>query len=203
MAVKRYTVTMENSTIGAQNQAVLGFTFNNSETDAANAAAAILYIASASAQMMAAGSSVVGVSMRAAGSLGALELPFPDPEYNDLKTALAGPHVSTTAMTDYGVSIGGGSLAAVGTSVCMTERTATLGRTGIGRHFLPFVTSACITSAGLFSSTNATNVGLSWHDVFIDGGFDPCVTPANLSSPKPITLIQPKAILSNLRTRRR
>lgn len=203
MAVRRYTITMENATIGSQNQAVLGFTFNNSETDANNAAAAILYIASASAQMMAGGSSVVGVSMRAAGSLGALELPFPDPEYSDLQTALAGPHVSTTTMTDYGVSIGGGSLAAVGTSVCVTERTATLGRTGIGRHFLPFVTSACITAAGLFNSTNAANVAASYHDVFADGGFDPCVCPANLTAPKPVTLVQPLAILSNLRTRRR
>lgn len=203
MAVKRYTVTMENSTVGALNKAVTGFTFNNSFTDAENAAACILYLASASAQMMAGGSSVTEVSVRAAGSLGGLSLPFPTAEYAALKTALAGANVATTAMTAYGVSIGGGSLAAVGTSVCVSERTATLGRTGIGRHFLPFVTSACITSAGLMATANSTNVGLSYDAVFGAGSFNPVVCPANLTSPKPVTAVVVQTILSNLRTRRR
>lgn len=203
MAVKRYTLTLVNSTVGSQNPAQVGFTFDNTESDASNAAACILYLASVSAQMMAAGSSVESISMRAAGSLGALDIPFPDPEYNNLRIALAGPNVSTTPMAAYGVAIGGGALAALGTSACITERTATLGRTGIGRHYLPFVTAAAITAGGLFASSNAANCALSYQAVFFDGGFDPVVTPGGLTAPKPITGVQPRTILSNLRTRRR
>lgn len=203
MSVKRYTLKMTNTTIGGGNPAYVGFTFNNSKSDAENAAAAFLYVASASAQMMAAGSAVESISMRAAGSLGALELPFPISELADLQAALAGPNVSSTVYTSYGVTLGGGNLAAVGTSACISERTATLGRTGIGRHFLPFVTSAAISAAGLFASSNANNVELSYEAVFFDGGFVPVVTPAALTAPKPVVTVIANEILSNLRTRRR
>lgn len=203
MTVIRYTVEVQNSVVGTSNPCYVGFTFDNANTAAQNAAAAILYVASAAPQMMAANSYINGVSERIAGSAGSSPVPFPTAAFAALQTALAGPNVSATAMTAYGAALGGGALTPIGTSVCVAEQTATVGRTGQGRHYLPFVTALAVDAAGAFTGANATNVALSYAAIFFTGGFNAVVCPQNLTSPKPVTIVVARGTLSNLETRRR
>jgi hypothetical protein len=203
MPVRRITVALNNINIGVLNQSYVGFTTNNTLTDAENAAACLLYIGSASQQMMAANSQITGCTIRAAGAAGSVPQPFPLAEYAALQGALAGPNVSAIVATSYGGALGGGGLTALGTSMVVSEETATTGRTGRGRHFLPFVTQLAQTAAGLVNQTNASNVEASYDAIFVAGGFIPVVCPENLSAPKPVTRVVGRLVLSNLRTRRK
>lgn len=203
MPILRVTATVENATVGSSNPAQVSFTFNNGRTNDENGAAVALYLASVGPQVFAANTTLERLNLRFAGAPGGFDIPFPNAQFAAMQAAIAGPNVFSGSMTSYGVAMGGGGLTPVGTSVCMTERTNTLGRAGIGRHFIPFVTSLAVGADGELIPANANNMEQSWLAVIDQLSQFPVVTTGALTGPRPIVLIEARPILSNLRTRRR
>lgn len=203
MPIVRVNAFLENSTLGSVNRAQVSFTFENVRSNDENGAAVALYLASVGPQMFAAGTTLERLNLRFAGAPGGFDIGFPTAAFAAMQAAVASPNVFSGSMTSYGVTMGGGGLTPVGTSICMTERTNTLGRRGIGRHFLPFVTSLAVGADGELLPGNASNIEASWFDVIDYLPQRPVVTQANLTSPRNITIIEARPILSNLRTRRR
>ena len=210
MAVNRITISLVNTNESVSNNALVSFVLTGSVPYQQQAALCAAYLSAAGGHCMAQSTSIRGINVRAAGSAGGLAIPFPRDAYDILQPELVAAGVPAVADLDYGDEIGfiGGFLAPVGTSVCVSERTATLGRTGIGRHFLPFTTSASVTSGGELASSTITNLTDDYEGTFLNSDitgypYGPAVAPSNLSTTHLITAVIPQPVLSNLRSRRR
>lgn len=206
-----YVMSLTNSNEGGVlNIAQFGIEIHSAEATPVPQVAAqiIAYPVKCRANFLASGTLITRLQLRAAGTGGFVDVVFPDSEYNDLVANDAG----LAEMHDYGDTVLGasGGLAPVGTSVCMTERTDDFGRSGRGRHFLPFVNKAKVDGAGLFNESDREACEDAYRDYIIDGNLtfgsvslNAVVQNAAHTTQKPIVAIEAQAVLSNLRSRRR
>jgi hypothetical protein len=204
--VGKVMVTMVNTSVGEGNPSIVDFDFNTAESLESVVARCLGYIDRAGANSMGVGSRVTGVRYRPQGAGGSTDVPFPVTAYLDLTAT----HPTLPLHAAYNFPIGAGPLAPRGTSVCVSEQTFTAGRTGRGRHFLPFTGHNATTSAGLLAEVYAvaieeaatTFLGIS--DPLAGPGYTIgwSVTDKNGSSYKLITSVKCRQVLSNLRSRR-
>lgn len=168
----------------------------------------VAYIVAARGYFLASGTLITGVKYREHGTGGFVEVPFPSAEYG----ALVALNPALVALSDYDSVVLGasGGLAPVGTSVCVTEYTSTFGRTGRGRHFLPFVNKAKVDGAGLLDTNSIVNIEDAYTNYirtanpsFGTVGLAPVVQNAARTTIKAITTVKAQPVLSNLRSRRR
>lgn len=202
MTIKRYTVKFTHTNINVANPALVNFVADGGGSDAENAASILAYLAGMGG-IFSSGTNVVDVSVRPAGSAGGTSLAFPATEYATLSGIASLP-----SWTGYGSLPGAtGALTPLGTSISVSERTATVGPTGRGRHFLPMVNTAIVTSGGVLNGTDITLVHDSY-DFWLRGGsggpaFNPSVSNHTLAHAFHITSVKPQPIFSNLESRRR
>lgn len=205
MTVQRLTCEFQTTGQGAANPAYTHFTFNPpSGTTIEQCAAAVIQFFGWTAGLFEAGMSMIGIDVMEAGALGAYPLPFPVDEVADWAALAVGSQVPTTYAS---LEFSGTGSTPVGTSANLAQQTVTLGRTGRGRSYLPFIAANAIDGNGEISSVNRAGVatqaanwllaGLLPVDLFLS------VTPGNLSAPKLVTDIECKPIPSNLKTRTR
>lgn len=168
----------------------------------------LAYFAGQSLETAAASLRIVSVTLTPAGTnLGTL-VPFPVAEYAAIRAAFG----SLPAMAAYGVAIGraGESLAPLGTSIVVTERTATGGPGGRGRHFLPFISENLIGGDGYVASTAIAPVEANYGRFIQDStgsaalvDLHPILVNAAQTTQKNITTVSCQPVFSNLRSRRR
>lgn len=202
MANGTYTIDLQQAVVGASNIASMSFrVFQPNATIAEGAADALAVVFKGSEQIFAAGVSVIGCRFRQAGQGASVNLPFPLVEYTAKKADTLGTVL--TAETGYGRALGGGALAPLGTSLCVTEYTAQGGRTGRGRVFWPFVSQVAVDANGQYAETQ-TNAMTALLNVLYGLGVSgiPSVHGFGVGE-NLITSIKVRRIFSNLRSRRR
>lgn len=208
MTITKYTARITNDNVDPNNFQLVGFTFDNTENDPVNTSLVLAYLAEAS-NTYASGTRIIGVSARTAGSAGGVDVPFPVTEYAANASGGAADGHPLPAMAAYGVSIGGGGLTPLGTSISVSERTSTVGPTGRGRHFLPFTSTTQITAGGRLAPSTITEISDKWRYWFGYGPSSPYVlvgpviTNRLLAIPKVILTVKAQPVLSNLESRRR
>jgi hypothetical protein len=145
--------TLTNDTVGSANPSVVDFDIEAGVDIKSAAMRVMIYLVAASSQCMAVGTRVTGIRWRDVGQNGSVDVAF-DPAEHAVQRALIAAQVAVPQEVAYGRSLGGGGLAPIGTSVCVSEYTAFPGRSGRGRHFLPFITSLAVDSAGTLKDTS-------------------------------------------------
>lgn len=189
-----------------------------SGTVAQNLAQILCYFSTIGFTVMGGTTRLVEANYRLQGSAGATSLPFPTTEFAAVLAAATTDGISPGGMaTGFASQISGaGNLSPLGTSISVSEITATVGRTGRGRHFLPFVGVNNLTTGGQVSTSVINRIREAWI-YFLTGlipssltpatapvvNLDPIVTNATGSPTRLITLVRPQPIYSNLETRRR
>lgn len=207
MAIKRYILSLTNDAVDPSNPQQFSFVMDNVFTDADNAARCLAYWSNQS-NTCAANTRVTGVTVRAAGSAGATDIPFPVTEFADLKTLGDANGFGLTTQSAYGLALGTGSLCPLGTSVSVSERTATVGPTGRGRHFWPFIQEGIVTGGGRLAAATITSLTDSYNYWFLAADTLPNaantgVSPGDLATIATITSVKPQPVFSNLESRRR
>lgn len=205
----RYTATVSSDAEGT-NTAQVGFTSSTTISPVTGAMLVACYLNNGLHNCAASGTRLQGITYRGAGTAGAISIAWNTEIYNAINTYLAGLGGSPLDVGAYGVDIGqsGLGLAPVGTSIVMSERTATLGRTGLGRHYLPFIAASAITTAGLLNTATGNAVeGLATDllkSVYTSTvGFGAAVSNSSMSAFQVITEYSANSVVSNLRSRRR
>lgn len=172
----------------------------------------LAYFAAVSGNM-AAGTKITECLVREIGSAGAYPFPFPVADYTAVKDAALTDGITVPGMAAYGTTIGSGALCPLGTSISVSELTAFPGRSGRGRHFLPFA-SAGVVSAGGELGTGQPPIIIDCYNELIRG-FEPggglatspilTLNPAvtNGVTSHTITHVKPQPVFSNLESRRR
>lgn len=216
MTVEHYVVRFSNSAVDANNFQLVDFDFSSAQAATvpetlARIEAYIQYVASVN--IIATGTQIESIAYRAAGDPGGIDQPFPTAAYASLRTAAAADGVTIPIVSDgYGTVFGGDALAPLGTSVSVSERTETVGPTGRGRHFLPFISRAAVAGGGYLSPTEVINVKAAYDwfllpisGTYVSNGGDtiPVVTNRLQTTQFPIVLVKAQAVFSNLESRRR
>lgn len=218
MASSRFVVQFSNSNVSSGNTQLLDFDTDpfgviglRYSTVPEITASILVYLATLSGGF-GAGTKVDQVLYRAAGSPGSVPVPFPGPEFVAIAAAATTAGYTVPAWTTYNTSSGSGVLAPLGTSISVSELTATVGRTGRGRHFLPFVTQGVISAGGTVGTGTIALTESAALDILMGqaSGTVPAligipwvlVGPASPAS-KEITNVKCQPIFSNLESRRR
>lgn len=175
----------------------------------------IAYFAAVSGGM-GSGTRIAGLSERPSGTPGFTPLAFPTAAYAATVAAAASDGITVPAMASgYATSLGSGVLAPLGTSISVSERTATPGPTGRGRHFLPFVSQGIISAGGTVGTGHLAIIEDCANEFFLgvdpSGGaatapivsMDPVITNSGGLIIHAITLYRPQPVFSNLESRRR
>lgn len=206
----KYIVRFTNTNVNSLNFQLCDIDIQGNGTTAMNVAAAqiIAYFAGQGAESMADGTSITSVTYIASSTNLGVVVPFPNTEYD----AIQAEFTSLPVMSAYGVEIGRstGSLAPLGTSIVMTERTASGGPSGRGRHFLPFISEELVNTQGQVASTAITNLEANYKRFILDGfaatslvNLNPKVVNAAGDTTRSITTAQAQPVFSNLASRRR
>ena len=205
----RATVTITNDAEGT-NFSQVSFNTNSILTPSQASMAAVGYCAQAIANSCAGGTRIRGCTFRTAGTAGALPVDFNLLEFGQILDAYLDAGLTVSTMTDYGQDLGvpGLGLAPIGTSVVMSERTLTPGRTGIGRHFFPFTTRDVVLTTGLLNPATGARLEQLYEIALMTpvpalGAFGASVTNSAGLDPKEIVSVKANSVLSNLRSRRR
>jgi hypothetical protein len=199
-------VTLANDTVGQGNASIIDFDFAAGVTTDVYAARALIYLTRTAPNVFAAGTRILGARWRPFGEAGSIDVEFPDAEWEHLVAGVPmfvppNPHA-------YGAPLGSGTLAPIGTSVCVSEQTATPGRTGRGRHFLPFISAQAVTADGAFGNERAIDVEADAFRFLIGGaaaGLDPVgfsVIGKAAGAYKPVTNVKVRKNFSSLASRR-
>jgi hypothetical protein len=209
----KFTFVLRQTAEGTANTAQVGFTVDRSvgshPGNPGCIALMIAYLNRAGVGVMTGNVFIDEVLYQAHGAAGAFPQPFPTADWAALVSEF--PALPALA-TGYATSISGGTtnLAPIGTSCCVTERTAFAGRTGIGRHYLPFAEDAQINNATGLWAAGATGYVTAAYTTFLltpttSMGTVPgmCVTNVNGTPTHLITTVTPSETPSNLRSRRR
>lgn len=209
----RMTITLVNTDVGPANTAQVGFSAAAVGWSAQKLAQVLGYFgALGSAGMIAVHTAVQAADQRAFGSAGNVPQAFPAAEYADLVTAASAVGISMPSMTDYGDTFGVGNLAPLGTSISVSEVTATPGRSGRGRHFVPFVSRNAVDTDGSYGNgvTHLDLINFFFEATNPDGSNNPdlealllVVAPASGVGTKLIIQFKPQPVFSNLESRRR
>lgn len=212
----RYSVKLRNTNVDATNFQIVDFSFYDNQPATVDETLARIigylgYLGSVS--VMATGTTISEIQLRAMGSAGGVAQPFPTAVYATLVTAAAAGGITLPAMASgYGTTIGTDALCPLGTSISVSEITAVVGPTGRGRHFLPFIGRSTVSAGGTVGATTMTDILLLWSAMidsfdpdYITSGGDtlPCVSNRAGTVPKSIRTIRPQPVFSNLESRRR
>lgn len=218
MACSKYVVKLSNSNVSPANYQLIDFDTDpfavvglRYSTTSEISASILVYLATLSGGM-AAGTSFTEVLYRAAGSAGSVSLPFPAADYASIAAAATTAGYTVPAIAAYGTTFGSGILAPLGTSISVSELTLTVGRTGRGRHFLPFVSQGVISAGGTVGSGHIILTEGAADDILL--GQASGTVPALIGIPwamcgpasptgKEIVNVKCQPIFSNLESRRR
>jgi hypothetical protein len=166
------------------------------------------YWANAGFACMATGSSIRGITYIAAGTNLGIVLPWPAAEY----AAVRASYPTLPNLLAYGNDIGNpsGSLAPLGTSIVMTERTSFGGPSGRGRHYIPFVMEQTTNPGGQVEATTRAAMVADFSEFILGNGalapvvdLQPVVVNALGTTQKIITSADCQPVFSNLESRRR
>jgi hypothetical protein len=197
-----------NASVNPDNYQLVDFDFDSSTLTEKELAAQILAYGNllGSVGVIATQTQCIDITSRPSGSAGATSVPFPTAEYVALHALLA----TVGTYTSYTQFIGGGALAPLGTSVSVSERTAFPGRSGRGRHFLPYCGVSAVAADGSVDATAIFDIESFYNALFLGslvGG--PVATKAvvrpnnTLSGGHLIVSCKAQPIFSNLESRRR
>lgn len=188
----------------ANNKQMLDFNFlvANAVPQMNKAAHIVAYLTAS--KICAAGTSINQILWDPEGAAGAIPLPYPIVEYAALRAA----NPTLPDVSAYGVIFGSSGLCPIGTSLCVQERTATPGRSGRGRHFLPYCNSGGVAPNGGVSAQTISEVAIAQAGflAFAAPGtvnLGLCVYSQKLSIDSVITSYSSSLVYSSLRTRRR
>jgi hypothetical protein len=211
MATK-FTVRTSNASVDSVNYQLTGFAFTDVTDKAVVAAHIIGYFRDvASADFFGGGTTLDGIIQRDDSGPGGLEMPFPRAEYAALVTAAAARGVTIAPALDWGFNLGAGNLCPLGTSVSVSELTAAAGKSGRGRHYLPFTGDLILGADGRVALSRLNNVRDSYgsfllgsSERYISSGGAPLkpVVVGKLGE-NLITLVKAQPVCSNLESRRR
>lgn len=206
---ERYIIRMSNSGVNPLNFAQFGIELLGGSLVPVPQVVAQLcaYVVSVGAGAIAEDTFIDRVTYQEAGTDGYLPQPFPTTEW----AALVAANPDLGAATAYsGIVVGTGGLAPLGTSIVVTEYSATGGPSGRGRHFIPFVNTTCLdTATGFLNAANIAAIGVSYATYIspsgVDGAsfLDPVVVPESGGTEKAVVTVVVQPVLSNLRSRRR
>lgn len=205
----RYRAIMSNAALGGgSNTCDVSFTIEGNNGNSYMAMLVCAYLGQAAQASMTSGSLIKGIEVRESGSAGSYAAPFDATSFSVIKGLLETAGQTVPAQSGYSVDLAQASSpsAPVGTSIVMSERTDSVGRKGIGRHYLPFTTSSAITNLGALNPATIAVLETAYRLCFIDSvvsGAYAVVTPASITNPITITSVIPQPIPSNLRSRRR
>jgi hypothetical protein len=211
--MRRFQAELTSTYSGALNPAYVDFTFSSTvETTAEIASDIWAYLNLAGKYVMETGVLVTGLKVSTNISTGLNPVPFPIAEAA-VWNAYAGADVP--AATDWGQAMGigaGHTSSGRGDSTSVTTKSTSGGRSGVGRHFLPFLTKDAVGFDGLIDPGYITAVqgsyGICFLGADISGGAPayseplPVVWSRKAGNPSyPISSVKASAIPSRLRTR--
>jgi hypothetical protein len=167
---QQLTISVVNSVQGDTNPALVSFVFVGEETSVNDfAGAALAYMDGALRTIGISGLKITGCTVAPidGGKVGAgVAVPFPTAEYAAKYASVENATLHTQFPMSTGV--GNGTWAPRGSSILMTEFTATGGRHN-GRHYLPFACKECINgSTGLVYDTAQASLQNAWNAAFFD-----------------------------------
>jgi hypothetical protein len=219
MTIDHFVVEFANTAIPANNPQLVDFdcdlSIHSTSTDEVAARLYVYFARLAVANVIDHGTSIVGISYRAPGSAGGVPLSFPTARVTSfLNIVNAAPWNWATTDVGFGTVLpGSGPLAPLGTSISVSERSATPGPTGRGRHFLPFITSQAVNPGGQVGSGQLADIKQAYGTCFLGldstgagGGpvtVNPLITNAARTTDHPIVSVKPQPVFSNLESRRR
>ena len=219
MAIIRYVFKFENTASNTQNYQIVDADIQNGTgTGAQQLAQMCAYFASAAYVSAGGQMKLVEVTARTTGSPGAIPQTFPTAAYAATLAAGVTDGVSLAGMaTGFATQISAaGALCPLGTSISVTEKSNTVGRTGRGRHFLPFIGVNTVATDGTVKSTVRDQIRDYYNYCFLAvkpgaGGaatapiinLQPCVTNRFGLIANTIVEVKPQPVFSNLESRRR
>ena len=210
---RRFQAELTSVYSGALNPAYVDFAFSSGvETTAEIAADIWAYLNLVGKFVMETGVLVTGLKVSTDPTVGLNPVPFPTAEVAIWNT-YAGADVP--AATDWGQPMGIGAghhSSGRGDSLSVTTKSTSGGRSGVGRHFLPFLTSDAVGFDGLVDSGYITAVQGSYGLCFLGTGIAlgapsfteplPVVWSRKAGFPTyPISSVKAQPIPSRLRTR--
>ncbi len=215
----RYIFKFQNDDVGPVNYQIVDADIAGvGVTTEESVAQMLCYFATVGYTMMGGVTRLIEVMERPLGAAGATPVPFPYAEYAQVLTWAAADGVSAAGMaTGFLTQISaGGVLCPLGTSISVSERTSTVGPTGRGRHFLPFVGVNAVETNGSVKAQVREKIEDMYNYFFraldpitnvpvASGMFDlePKVTPANGATTNQIIAVKAQPVFSNLESRRR
>lgn len=217
MAASRFIFKFENDNVEATNYQEYGIELG-CDVDAlglGNVVAQMLCYVSGVAKWTAdQHTKLVGVDYRATLSSVSVPVPFPLIEYGALKAANDTNYPKLVTMTHYGVDLGetGNALSPLGTSIVVSEYTATGGPSGRGRHFLPFIGKFSVDGSGHVDPSHREAIQAYYNAFILNAGdpagidtvdLQPVVENAARTTVKAITSCKAQPVFSNLESRRR
>ncbi|HEV8177034.1 MAG TPA: hypothetical protein VGP44_05035 [Gemmatimonadales bacterium] len=215
-SINTWIVKFQNDNVDATNYQIVDFDIDYTIVGVPQSSneqvAEILAYFGALSGGFATGTRLVEVGWRGPGSAGATPWPFPLTEYNAIRADPdAGPW-ALPAWTAYGTAMGSGNLAPLGTSISVSERTAQVGRTGRGRHFLPFTSANTVSAGGTVGTGRLALIDDAYATFLLGAGTTPlAATPAPgvvvsnraKTTAYAITTVKAQPVFSNLESRRR
>lgn len=179
--MSKYTAVITSAAQGgARNPANVTFSFTDAGSqdpgDAAACAMRVMAYLIASG-VMGGGTSIERIYRSPEAGGAAQEVPWPAGNWS----LAAGGLNRDPNQSSYPVAIGSGAYAPVGTSIAVSEYTAGGGRTGRGRHYLPFIKADVIDGNGFLSPSAQAAVADAWATYIVDEGqVSPGLGPAGI-----------------------
>lgn len=211
----KITAIITNGVTGPGNLAEIGFSFDTAESAEQCGAQVALYLAGMPG-IFAPNTGLLALKRRNVGAAGSSFMAFPAAQFASERAK--NTSFFANPMTDYSTFIGNGATyAPQGTSICVTEGSATVGRRGSGRHFLPFTSQDVIeafsgrVAVGPLqrvkdSYRKALGIEAMTGTVFASP-VNSCITGrevGGVAAPYlPVTNVRPSSLCSNLSSRRR
>lgn len=214
-AASRFLFKFENDNVDAINYQEFGIELGSDvETIGIPLVAAqmLLYVTGACRWVSDQHTKLVGIQYTPTLSSLSVPVPFPATEYAVLYAAAVGDFPKVVGITGYGQDLGetGNALSPLGTSIVVSEYTATGGPSGRGRHFLPFVGKFSVTGGGFVDASHRAGIEELYNAFILDDGsftgsvpLQPVVENAARTTVKNILNVKAQPVFSNLRSRRR
>jgi hypothetical protein len=177
----RLSVRLESDLTGSLNPAFCDFSFTGvAANEATCTAQTIAYVAHAMKSVGHSGVRLIGVQGKLLPGGQSVDIPFPRVEYDNLFNNRVGDRIPAFA-NGYGDEVGPNNThsSGRGDSVCVQTITGRNGRSGRGRHFLPFCCREAIGDDGLFGITLAQylQIGYSAYILGELNGINAAVVP--------------------------
>lgn len=170
MAIKRASVYVANTVMGgATNPSIMGFAWDDTVitlSDEERVARIVAFVRGMVTFSCMAATNILRVSIRAAGSGGGVDMPYPAAQ-----VALLDPLLNADAKVGIHANYPGfassATLAIRGASINIAERTATPGRKGQGRLFVPFTPGDAVDGSGFLRVDRVQQVTRIYEGMFL------------------------------------